>query len=108
MLTIHRRSVSSKELLKVGVEAAKRAAPVDITTLPVKMAVVLDGVHPVAGDYQAATWETIGGKTYAAALLGPGGITLSLTDEVYIPWVQVTAGPEIIEARCFEDVIEVY
>jgi len=108
MLKTHRRSVNSKELLKVGVEAAKRATPIDITTLPVKVAVVLDGVHPSPADYQTATWETIGGKTYATTLVGPGALVLAMTDEAYIPWVQVTAGAEIIEARCLEDVIEVY
>jgi hypothetical protein len=108
MLTIHKRSVNSAELLKVRVEKAKSQTPVDITTLPVEMAVVLDGVHPEDGDYQAADWEQIDGNSYATTLLGPGGIQLELTDENYIPWVRVTAGLEIIEAKCFEDVIEVY
>ena len=108
MLTIHRRSVNSAELLKVGVEAAKSVAVIDITTFPVQMAVMEEGIHPESGDYQNADWETIDGVTYATALVGPGGITLELTDEVYIPWVKVLAGAQTVEARCFEDVIEVY
>lgn len=108
MLKVHHRSVNSDELLKVGVEPAKTASPVDITNFPVKMAVVVDGEHPDLVDYQDAEWETIDGKNYATCMVGPGGITLDYTDEVYIPWVQVVTGSESIEARCFEDVIEVY
>ena len=108
MLKIHRRSVNSDELLKVGVEPAKTVLPVDITNFPVKMAVVEDGIHPELTDYQTATWETIDGRTYATAMVGPNGIALEYTDEAYIPWVIVVAGSETIEARCLEDVIEVY
>lgn len=108
MLTVHRRSVNSAELLKVGVEAAKSNTVIDITTFPVLMAVLEEGEHPESTDYQTAAWETIDGVTYATALVGPGGIVLEYTDEVYIPWVKVLAGAQIVEARCFEDVIEVY
>jgi hypothetical protein len=108
MLTVHKRSINSGELLKVAVEPAKSATPVDITTFVVSMAVVLDGIHPSAGDYQLAAWETIDGVTYASTMVGPGGIVLPLTDESYIPWVKILAGSQTVEARCFEDVIEVY
>jgi hypothetical protein len=107
-MKIHRRSWNSSELLKVGVEPAKARTPVDITTFPVSVAVVLEGVHPVSGDFTAGQWETIDGLDYATVLVGPSGITTPLTDEPYIPWVRVTAGAQSIEAKCFEDVIEVY
>jgi hypothetical protein len=109
MLTIHRRSVNSRELLKVVVEQARAETVVDITTLPVQMAVVEEGIHPDTGDYVPADWETISGKTYATALIGPGGgIQLALTDEFYIAWVKVNTGIEFIELKAVEDVIEVY
>ena len=108
MLRIHRRSVSSIELIKIGVEAAKSAHPVDITIFPVKVALAVEGVHPAVGDFVDGAWETIDGEAYATALVGSGGIVLTLTDETYIPWVRVAAGATIVEARCFEDVIEVY
>src|SRR5215471_2029390 len=109
MLTIHRRSVNSRELLKVAVEQARAEVMVDITTMPVEMAVVEEGIHPAAGDYVAADWETISGKTYAATLIGPGGgIQLAMTDEKYIAWVRVNTGVEFIELKAIDDVIEVY
>jgi hypothetical protein len=108
MLTIHQRSVNSTELLKVGVQQARAKTQIDITTLPVKMAVVEEGFRPETADYADASWETIDGVTYASTLVGPGGIQLDLTDEAYIVWVKVIVGPENIELKCFEDVVEVY
>lgn len=108
MLTIHKRSVNSTELLKVGVQQARAKTEIDITTLPVKMALVEEGFHPDPVDYADASWETIHGVTYASTLVGPGGIQLDLTDEMYIVWVKVTVGPQNIELKCFEDVVEVY
>ena len=108
-MRIHRRSISSVEYLKVGVEPAKSADKVDITLAAVKVAVVLDGVHPGSGDFHTAAWETIDGLNYATILMGPGQVLeLAATDEVYIPWVQVADGVQVIEVRCFEDIVEVY
>jgi hypothetical protein len=71
--------------------------------------VVAEWVHPAAGDYVAAGWETINGVNYATVLIGPGGgIQLALTDEVYIVWVRVNTGVEFIELKAIEDVVEVY
>jgi hypothetical protein len=108
MLTIHRRSVTSAELLKVRVEQARSQTHVDLTTLPVFMAVIVDGDRPDSGDYAAAGWELIDGNMYAVALVGPGGIQLAMTDEMYVPWVKIVAGSETIEVKCLDDVIEVY
>lgn len=106
---VHRRSVNSKERLKLGVKAAKAASPVDITTATVKVALKIDGERPSAGDFQSATWETIDGLPYAVILIGPDTtLELDLTDEVYIPWIQVTSGSEVVEVRSFDDVVEVY
>jgi hypothetical protein len=107
-MKIHRRSVSSSELLKIGVEAAKSETVVDITTFPVKVAVAIEDIHPAPTDFQDGQWETIDGLDYATVLLGPGGIVLPLTDETYIAWVRIVLGAQSIEAKCFEDVIEVY
>jgi len=109
MLTIHRRSVNSRELLKVAVEQARAETMVDITTLPAEMAVVEEGVHPDDTDYVSANWETIQNLNYVTALIGPGGgIQLDLTDEKYIVWVRVNTGVEYIELKAIEDVVEVY
>ena len=108
MLTVHRRSVNSTELLKVGVNQAKAEVHIDITTLPVKMALEVEGIHPGDADYQSATWETIDGTDYVCGLVGPGGIQLALTDEMYIVWVRVNTGLENIELKATEDVVEVY
>ena len=108
MLTIHRRSVNSTELLKIGVKQARAEVMIDITTLPAEMAVIVEGERPTNLDYQTAIWETIDGVDYVSALVGPGGIQLVDTDEIYIPWVRVNTGLENIELKCIEDVVEVY
>ena len=89
-------------------EQARAQVHIDITTLPAEMAVVEEGFHPEDFDYHSASWETISGTTYVAALVGPGGIQLELTDEMYIPWVRINTGLENIELKCIEDVVEVY
>lgn len=108
MLTVHRRSVNSSELVKIAVEPPRMEVPVDITTMPVQVTLVLEGIHPDVADYVLASWETMNGKDYAVALVGPGGLQLELTDEMYIPWVRVDAGGHWVETKCFEDVVEVY
>lgn len=110
MLTVHRRSVNSSELVKIAVEAPKTENPVDITTFLVQLTLMEEGIHPEPADYVLATWETMNGRDYAVALVGPGagGLVLELTDEVYIPWVRVNAGGFWVETKCLEDVVEVY
>jgi len=108
MLTVHRRSVNSSELVKIAVEPPRSQSYVDVTTFPVQLTLVEEGIHPDAGDYVLASWETISCKNYAVALVGPGGLQLPLTDEMYIPWVRVNAGGFWIEAKCIQDVVEVY
>lgn len=106
---IHRRSVSSTELLKVGVGVAISAQPVDVTVYPVELAVVEEHMRPEDADYADGAWEMISGTAYATVLLGPNGaIQLAETDEFYVPWVRLTIGSEKPEFKSFNDVIEVY
>ena len=109
-MTIHRRSVTSNELLRVGVDPAASPVAMDITTLLVEVAVMPEGTRPMDLDYKAGTWQTIRGIIYACVMVGPAGdIVLELTDEYYVPWVRIdVSGTEKPEVKSLKDVIEVY
>lgn len=77
----------SKEYVRTEVRAKN-----DPTALAVEMAFTT-GPEPTAGDWAAASWETVDGKWYARALIGPGA--RQLTDGMWLVWVRVTGNPEL-------------
>lgn len=106
-----RRSRTGTELIKVGVEAAVAGAPADPTAYAVELAFMVEGTRPTDVDYHVGSWEMIRGKPYACLMVGPAGaMTLTETDEVYIPWVRIDSpGAEKPEVKGGpDDVIEVY
>lgn len=108
-MTVHRRSRTSSELLKVAVDPADSPAGLDVTSLTVEVAVMVEGSRPSDSDYKPGTWQTIRGITYACVLVGPlGAIQLADTDEYYVPWVRITSGSEKPEMKSLRDVVEVY
>jgi|GEM_PF-4595205 hypothetical protein len=88
----------SKEYLDVAVDG-----PVDVTTLPVEMQVRLYPLRPDPAGWKTAQWGTDDdGQTVAQILIGPGSdFDLSIAPGTYVPYVRITASPEIpvIEGR---------
>lgn len=88
----------SKEYLDVAVDG-----PVDVTSLPVEMQVRLYPLRPDAASWKTAQWGTDeDGQTVAQILIGPGSdFDLSTAPGTYVPYIRITASPEIpvIEGR---------
>lgn len=72
---------TSVEYVKVPV-----TADVDLSGLPVEMAVITGGEDPAEDDWQTAAWD----NGYARLLVGP-----LIADTSYVVWVRVTSTPEI-------------
>lgn len=79
---------TSKEYLDIPVAAAD---DVDLSGLPVEIALIAPGSDPDAGDWKTATWH----DGHARILIGPGGALQLEQHHTYIPWVRITATPEI-------------
>lgn len=62
---------------------------VDVTTLPVDMALLLPGVDPAAADWHTAAWSTGAATPTAEILVGPGGTIVPAAKGVYMVWVRV-------------------
>jgi len=79
----------------------RRGVSVDtVITYTVDMAFVADDAsdpEPGVSDWVSATWEQIGNRAYAKALVGTGGKVLA--EDTYMVWVRVTAGSEIVVRR---------
>lgn len=82
----------STEYVRSQVIASELGLAVDPTTFPIQVAFVGDG-EPVEADWSPGSWETIGGRYYARALVGPGG-DVQLVNGRYAMWVRITAAPE--------------
>jgi hypothetical protein len=85
-------SVATTEFLAEPVTAAD--PNLDVTTLPIWMAVLPEGVTPGSGDWQTAFWHTDGvtGETTARGLLG---VALPLQTGVLVAWLKLDLGNEI-------------
>jgi hypothetical protein len=79
----------SKEYLKLPV-----TSPDSVAGLPVRMAVLPRGQDPGEDDWKTAEW--VSGATAARILIGPGSPDIGqLGEGIYVPWVKVTASPEV-------------
>jgi hypothetical protein len=89
---------TSKEYVRVPVEATNNGLVVNPTADTVEMAFPAVTVDPAGGDWKAATWETDSTGTpvryWARCLVGPGG-TVTLAVGLYDVWVRITDAPEI-------------
>lgn len=92
---IHRVAALSKEYVKVPVAATVNGATYNPTVDAVTIAFKKPAETPAANEFLAASWETINGKYYARALIGPGGGVTTLTPGRWNVWVKVTDNPEI-------------
>lgn len=92
---ITRISALSLERIKVPVTATVNGASYNPTVDTVQMAFKPPKDEPAAGDWLTASWETIGGKYHARALVGPGGGVITLTKGRWNVWLKVTDNPEV-------------
>ncbi len=67
-------------------------APADPTANVVQMAFT-DGSEPGDTDWVSGSWEKVGSRYRARALVGPGGDKV-LPNGSYVVWLRVTAAPE--------------
>lgn len=71
-------------------------APVTSTTSPtskpVTMAVKLNGLEPISGDFKTADWEP--GTTKARIMIGPTSTIGELAPGIYRVWTKVDDDPE--------------
>ena len=87
-------SSTSREFVRVPVEATEDGLPVNPTADDVSMAFLASGTEPEAADWQDAEWEVDGDTYYARCLVGPGG-TIELPNGKYVVWVRIIDNPEI-------------
>lgn len=81
----------SKEYLAVAISGDQ-----DLTSLPVSMQVLPNGVRPAEDGWVDAVWDTDNGRIIAKVLIGPGtSFDLSGAPGTYIPWVRITASQEV-------------
>jgi hypothetical protein len=87
-----RVSALTQEYLSEPVRAAD--PNVDLTAVPVWMAVKAQGVNPVNADWQTASWhvDADSGLTAARCKLG---VDLPLTPGVMVAWIKLDLGDEI-------------
>jgi hypothetical protein len=79
----------SKEYLKLPV-----TSPDSVAVLAVHMAVLPRGQDPGDNDWKTAEW--VSSATTVRILIGPGSPDIGqLGEGIYVPWVKVTANPEI-------------
>jgi hypothetical protein len=93
-MAVLRVSASSKEYLKVAVNAVKNGAVYDPTGDTVEFAFT-SGDELGSPTWYAASWESMGGQHYARCLIGPGGGVVALAIGFWWVWVRVTDSPEI-------------
>lgn len=91
---ITRISALSLERVKVEVAATVNGVAYNPTVDTVVMAFKRPKDTPDTADWKTASWETIAGKYYARALVGPGGV-IELTAGRWDVWVKVTDNPEV-------------
>jgi hypothetical protein len=95
MLTQSRLSTKFVQV-KVGFTVA--GVPQNPTGDVVQMAFMDGGAIPVSGDWQTASWETVGAGIsavyYAECLVGPAGGVV-LPPGVWTVYVRVTDNPEV-------------
>lgn len=91
---ILRISALSKEYVKVPVTATVNGVAYNPTLDVVTIAFKKPADTPAAGDFKSASWETISGKYYARALVGPGGV-IELPAGRWSVWVKITDDPEV-------------
>lgn len=87
--------MTTKELSSLSLEYVRVPikGPADLT-VPVEAAFTAgEEVEPLESDWVPATWDVQRGRTYALALVGPGGAAV-LADGTWMVWVRFAAGDE--------------
>lgn len=92
----------STEYVKVPVTATVNGASgYDPTSDTVVIAFTGVGDSPADSDWKTASWETISGKYYARALVGPGAQSVKLlTAGQWWIWAKVSDNPEVPVMLC--------
>ena len=89
-----RISSTSKETVRVRVNAKVAGAVPNLSLLTVEMAIIPGTRKPVTGDWKAATWDTDATSTPTAyraqIVVGPGSTVGALAPGVYYAWARVT------------------
>lgn len=92
-------SALSIETVRVPVSATDdTGALVTLTSDQVQMAFMAEGASPTDDDWNDAIWDTDSSTTPAtqlvSVLIGPDPDAVSLTPDIWWPWVKIVDAPE--------------
>jgi hypothetical protein len=107
--TVKNIAISSMEMVPLPVTLISGCTCVDLTTFVVEMAFKLPGVQPAGADWHVAAWDTSCGdcRPIAQILVGaPAGVVLAVG--TYVPWVRVTAPPEVVVEPSNDGFVRIY
>ena len=95
-----RMSALDLQYVRYSVTALINGVLADPTVNTVTFAFMTPGTDPQAGDYKAASWETVAGPpvSYVArCLVGPGGVFTPVRGATYQVWIKIAASPELLQ-----------